>query len=195
MKMSQHWAVLENISLYSDLDDYDEEEDKVVLMTLHSAKGLEFPVVYARYGRWTFQTINRLKMTEGGRRAQALLCGHYKGKEAAFLLAMQKAECYMVKPCCKPSRFIKEIPMHLCRFKQNTANKPQANQYYQPQNYEKAYGFNAINLNKSNNKDMNYKVGERVKHKKFGVGVILDVQSVGSDQRLEIALMKLEQKT
>ncbi len=180
---------LENISLYSDLDDYDEEEDKVVLMTLHSAKGLEFPVVFMpgmEDGLFpNYQSIENDEELEEERR----LCyvGITRAKKRLFISYAKSRMLYGKTLYCKPSRFIKEIPMHLCRFKQNTANNPQANQYYQPQNYEKAYGFNAINLNKSNNKDMNYKVGERVKHKKFGVGVILDVQSVGSDQRLEIA--------
>lgn len=41
-KRGIHWGILENISLVSDIDGYDENEDSAILMTIHSAKGLEF---------------------------------------------------------------------------------------------------------------------------------------------------------
>ena len=61
-----------------------------------------------------------------------------------------------------------------------------ANQY-QTQKQTSDFGFKITTANASSNIAADYKIGERVKHKKFGVGIILNVQSVGSDQRLEIA--------
>ena len=76
---------LENIALVSDVDNYDETQDTVVLMTLHSAKGLEFPVVFiagAEEG-CSELSLNRKQRGIGGG-APALLCGHNPGKGNAL---------------------------------------------------------------------------------------------------------------
>lgn len=77
---------LEEVALYTDLDSYDEQDDSVVMMTLHSAKGLEYPYVFiAGMEEGIFpgsQVMYYPDEVEEERRL--MLCGHYPGQEAAL---------------------------------------------------------------------------------------------------------------
>lgn len=181
---------LENVALYSDLDELDEDEDKVLLMTLHSAKGLEFPVVFlpgVEEGLFpSFMSLEDKEQLEEERR----LCyvGITRAKKRLFISYAKSRTQYGKTLYCKPSRFIKEVPMHLCDYQSDAPKKTITTQHEpKKQQYTADFGFKITTGSTTSSQTADYQIGERVKHKKFGVGIILNVQSVGSDQRLEIA--------
>lgn len=180
---------LESVALYSDLDDYDEEQDNVFLMTLHSAKGLEFPVVFLpglEEGLFpSFLSLDDKQQLEEERR----LCyvGITRAKKRLYISYAKCRSQYGKTAYCRPSRFIKEVPMQLFDCQYAAPRKATVANQYQTQKQTSDFGFKITTANASSNIAADYKIGERVKHKKFGVGIILNVQSVGSDQRLEIA--------
>ena len=77
-------AFLEEVALVADIDSMDESEDRIILMTLHSAKGLEFPYVSCGNGRWTFPEYDVSDGRTGGigGGAPSLLCGDHEGGKA-----------------------------------------------------------------------------------------------------------------
>ena len=106
---------LEGITLSSDLDNMEEAEESVTLMTLHSAKGLEFPVVFLvgmEEGIFPgHQSIGEPKELEEERR----LCyvGITRAKENLFLTCSKKRTIFGSTSCNPMSRFLKEIPQDL----------------------------------------------------------------------------------
>ena len=106
---------LEGITLSSDIDNIEEEEDSVTLMTLHSAKGLEFPVVFLvgmEEGIFPgYKSIAEQKELEEERR----LCyvGITRAKENLFLTCSKKRTIFGSTSCNPVSRFLKEIPQEL----------------------------------------------------------------------------------
>ena len=106
---------LEGITLSSDLDNADEEVDSVTLMTLHSAKGLEFPVVFLvgmEEGIFPgYQSMQEPQELEEERR----LCyvGVTRAKENLFLTCAKQRTVFGSTSCNMTSRFLNEIPAEL----------------------------------------------------------------------------------
>ena len=106
---------LEGITLSSDIDNTDETEDSVTLMTLHSAKGLEFPVVFLvgmEEGIFPgYKSIGEQKELEEERR----LCyvGITRAKQHLFLTCARQRTIFGSTSCNQVSRFLKEIPEEL----------------------------------------------------------------------------------
>ena len=106
---------LEGITLSSDLDNVEETEDSVTLMTLHSAKGLEFPVVFLvgmEEGVFPgFKSIGEDKDIEEERR----LCyvGVTRAREKLFLTRSKQRTTFGSTSFNQPSRFLKEIPAEM----------------------------------------------------------------------------------
>lgn len=106
---------LEGITLSSDIDNMEETEDTVTLMTLHSAKGLEFPVVFLvgmEEGIFPgYKSISEPKELEEERR----LCyvGITRAKENLFLTCSKQRTIFGSTSCNQVSRFLKEIPSNL----------------------------------------------------------------------------------
>ena len=108
-------AFLEGMTLSSDIDNVDEQQDAVTLMTLHSAKGLEFPVVFLvgmEEGIFPgYRSIGEPKELEEERR----LCyvGVTRAKEKLFLTCSKMRTMFGSTSCNLPSRFLEEIPKNL----------------------------------------------------------------------------------
>ena len=204
---------LEQLSLISDIDSFDETADRVILMTIHSAKGLEFKNVYL------------VGLEEGifpGN--QSIYGGPEEIEEerrlAYVAITRAKRKLYITNTASRllfgsttrnlPSRFLKEIPEELCdctssvdsysSFGYGFSNeKP----YYSPKttvNYTAkaknfASGFGSGFTSKSTaSPSVMYTAGQQVSHKTFGVGLILKVTPMGADSMLEIAFDKVGTK-
>ncbi len=106
---------LENLALVTDLDSVDEEQDQMLLMTLHTAKGLEFPVVFMvgmEEGLFpSFRSIDEIDGEEEERR----LCyvGITRAKEHLFLTCAKCRTIFGSTTYSKPSRFLEEIPSEM----------------------------------------------------------------------------------
>ena len=217
-------AFLESITLASDVDGMEETEDSVTLMTLHSAKGLEFPVVFLigmEEGLFpSYRSIGDQRELEEERR----LCyvGITRAKEYLFLTCAQQRTIFGSTSCNQISRFIEEIPKKLLTgadelTKQNKTieetewtygNKfnNKVTSYVIPgENIGKtktnfalrtAESFlNNITAAKGMDVDLSqYKTGQTIYHKKFGEGVITEIETEGDDLKLDISFEKAGHK-
>ena len=141
---------LEGITLSSDIDNADDQEDSVTLMTLHSAKGLEFPVVFLvgmEEGIFPgYKSIGEPKELEEERR----LCyvGITRAKQNLFISCARQRTIFGSTSCNQVSRFVKEIPKELMDgFDKNFEDKPQKT--YEDYQYEWKYGNSHVTSYKS----------------------------------------------
>lgn len=108
---------LQQVALVSDLDSMDEETNNVTLMTLHAAKGLEFPVVYiAGMDEGIFpsqRNINSMNPAELEEERRLMYVGITRAKEKLYLVSSKRRRQYGEYKYYNPSRFIEEIPNNL----------------------------------------------------------------------------------
>jgi len=142
---------LEGITLSSDIDGTDDSEDSVTLMTLHSAKGLEFPAVFLvgmEEGIFPgYKSIGEPKELEEERRLAYV--GITRAKQNLFISCAKQRTIFGSTSCNQPSRFVKEIPKELFdgydeSFEETTSKS------YEDYQYEWKYGGSAVTSYKSN---------------------------------------------
>ena len=144
---------LEGITLSSDIDGMDEEEESVTLMTLHSAKGLEFPVVFLvgmEEGIFPgYKSIGEPKELEEERR----LCyvGITRAKNNLYLTCSRQRTMFGSTSCNPVSRFVKEIPENMLEGANEIDSEPENK--FKDSNYELSYGKSG-----NNGKVVSYKV-------------------------------------
>lgn len=194
---------LEEVALVADIDNLDEEQDYVVLMTLHSAKGLEFPNVYLagmEDGLFpSYMCIDNPEDLEEERR----LC--YVGiTRAEQELVLSCARIRMVRGEThynRVSRFVKEIPEDLLEKEEKlfsvkeekdsavqTAFK-QAKQAFTQKpftTYASPLMTGAKQFAVTKEKGLDYTIGDRVRHIKFGVGTVKDIVEGGRDYEVTV---------
>ena len=230
---------LEGITLSSDIDNMEEAEETVTLMTLHSAKGLEFPVVFLvgmEEGIFPgYKSIGEPKELEEERR----LCyvGITRAKEHLFLTCSKQRTIFGSTSCNQVSRFLREIPSDLLDGYDDALGERQESNsnIFGDSKYSWTYGSKdngniktykidkngpkvaAASSSTSNNGFMfrtaesflnnltkkssganvdlsKYKEGVRIYHKKFGEGVISNVEPEGDDLKVDIQFDKVGHK-
>lgn len=195
-------SFLEDVALVSDIDSYNETDDAVVLMTLHSAKGLEFPIVFIpgmEEGIFPGnQSIYSDEDLEEERRLAYV--GVTRAREKLYLINARQRMLYGTTNRNMASRFIREIPMHVTEdiTMDNSINrsggftsKNNAITQNNPKkaNTENAHKFGQVQA-QAVDSNVDYSVGDTVVHKAFGTGVILSKTAMGGDFLLEIAFDK-----
>lgn len=201
---------LDNISLVSDVDNYDENQDAVVLMTLHSAKGLEFPVVFMCGMEYGLFPSLMSEMEDGGIEEERRLCyvGITRAREELYMTWAHMRTMYGKTESRIISKFISEISsQHLDiedtsnrRMSAFSRNSDINNNYFSYQKHSASASSTKPTLDSvmttynirrgtSATPTANYEFapGDRVSHKKFGNGMILTATPQGSDLQLEIA--------
>ena len=215
---------LESITLTADVDELEDEEEAVTLMTLHSAKGLEFPVVFLvgmEDGIFpSYKSIMEPRELEEERR----LCyvGLTRAEECLYLTYARQRTIFGSTSCNKVSRFLEEIPKELLegyeeRAKSSYEQKESGYEWeyggvkkYQTKSFNNRFSeskqsyqyrtaesfLNSINKPKDNsNIDLSkFRAGVTVYHKKFGEGVINSVEQEGDDLKLDINFAKAGHK-
>jgi DNA helicase-2/ATP-dependent DNA helicase PcrA len=204
---------LDEVALYSDLDSQQASDDCVVMMTMHSAKGLEFPFVYVvgmEEGIFPgMRSIGEAEEMEEERR----LCyvAMTRAKEKLTLSCAAQRMLFGRTSSNRPSRFVKEIPEDLLQkcgsghqqlremrsFAADPSDEPgsyQRPRYEQRNNgYSKsgrASGLKSVSSLSSHSSGGNasvYRKGDMVEHKAFGSGMILNLMPMGNDALVEIA--------
>jgi DNA helicase II / ATP-dependent DNA helicase PcrA len=157
---------LEEVSLLSDIDQINEGGDLITLMTLHSAKGLEFPVVFiVGMEEGIFPHSNSLMEAEGIEEERRLCyVGITRAKEELYLTMARERMRFGESQANMPSRFLKEISPHLLSdFNKQSPDTP--------------------DKKTSSGKNYSYKVGQRVLHPKWGIGEIIEINN---NQGLEL---------
>ncbi len=189
---------LEEISLLSDIDNYDSESDSCVMMTLHSAKGLEFPVVFITgMEEGLFPSIaSMMNPEEINEERRLAYVGITRAKQKLYLTKTKSRMLFGSTTFNKESRFVTEIPDELLEktgesrmfqtpagsaasigigSKQKSGYSPAKPSFYQKP---------AIKSGTT------YSVGDSVLHKVFGKGMIVSAEKMGNDTLLEIAFEK-----
>lgn len=182
---------LEEVSLISDLDSLDDNDDRVVMMTLHSAKGLEFPVVFiAGMEDGIFpgmQSIYNPDDIEEERRLAYV--GITRAKQRLYITNAETRMLYGQTNRNRPSRFLNEIPSELVEHNRLRIVKMERTAVKEAP-AQVSRGFTRTAVQSGAKPAQAYRVGDTVVHKSFGVGVVLTAQPVANDTLLEIAFDK-----
>ena len=205
-------AYLENIALYTDLDDMDRSEDSVVLMTIHSAKGLEFPVVYVvgmEEGIFPgIRAIGEADEMEEERR----LCyvAFTRAKKKLVLTHARQRMLFGRTTANRVSRFLEESELVSGReeserrsavrsadwedFPGETRGDPWRKASVQPASGRKSEGRSSFPLRRKPETSLGdasapilqLRVGQAVTHKAFGKGTVTKMTPMGGDHLIEI---------
>lgn len=187
-------AFLEEISLMTDIDNYDAETDSVVMMTLHSAKGLEFPVVFIP-GMEDGVFPSMATIMEAGElneERRLAYVGITRAKEKLYLVKTRERMLFGSTTHNRESRFASEIPSALLDKTGNENVYANHRFEYQPKQQFDPFAKKKPSAAPSANQ---YKVGNTVFHKAFGTGMVLTATPMGNDTMLEIAFDKVGTKT
>jgi len=216
---------LEDVALLSDIDNYNSEADAVVMMTLHSSKGLEFPLVFIAGmeegifpGRQSLYDPNEI---EEERRLAYV--GVTRAKEKLYLTRAKTRMLFGNTTHNQPSPFLLEIdPAYVNEIKTQRASGSSSlfgssygsgysyqsrSSYYSssdtsqgsssssqtspaPQRAGRTFTVGTVSSAQNKEPLDSYRAGDSVKHKKFGVGVVVSAEPVGNDILLEVAFME-----
>ena len=214
---------LESITLTSDVDGMDENEDSVTLMTLHSAKGLEFPVVFLvgmEEGLFpSYRSIGEEKELQEERRLAYV--GITRAKQYLYLTCAKQRTIFGSTTCNKISRFVGEIPKELLdgdidetkshletednygvQWKYGKSTPTWGNMSYISEKKQPTYQFKTaesflktVAAKQDIDVDLSkYKMGQTVFHKKFGEGIINEIEQEENDLKLDIIFEKVGHK-
>ncbi|MFQ5769797.1 MAG: 3'-5' exonuclease, partial [bacterium] len=171
---------LEEVSLITDIDTWDDKSNAVTLMTLHSAKGLEFPVVFiAGLEEGLFPLSRTFANNEDLEEERRLFyVGATRAKEKLFLTWAARRLRFGENFKNVPSRFIKEInPEYVSR--------KNMRKYHQPE-YEKPVKDTMPAYEDFSQEFPEISVGMEVKHELFGVGKILNKEGYGENMKITV---------
>lgn len=186
---------LENTALVADIDNYDESQDSVVLMTLHSSKGLEFPYVFMCGMEDGLFPSSRSLLDQSEIEEERRLCyvGITRAKKHLSLSFATQRRLYNESQYARESRFLKEIPEEylnvLCEEKETPSvfaqNIPSRTRTHKDM-ISDIMNKKAFDV-RSNPQSIDFNPGDIVSHKKFGRGMVLSITPSGGDVRIEIA--------
>lgn len=186
---------LEEVALVADIDSLDESTDYVVLMTLHSAKGLEFPRVYLagmEDGLFpSYMTITADDPEEVEEERRLCYVGITRAEEELTLTCARRRMIRGETQYNKMSRFLKEIPVELLStgvvFEKETEAPLRQSAYAQARKTFKSSPFAGIKSFGSLSGDgPGYAEGDRVRHMKFGEGTVMHIVSGGRDYEVTV---------
>lgn len=208
---------LEDVALVSDIDSYNEDDDAVVLMTLHAAKGLEFPIVFIPGLEESIFPGNQSLYSDEDLEEERRLAyvGITRAREKLYLVNARQRMLYGRTDRNMPSRFLREIPSNITEDKTvskvsrtydfgggYSTNKGYSSGFgspSKPHKYSKSTPIGSAHQSSSaahqfgqvqpkmQASDVAYSVGDTVRHKAFGTGVILSQTPMGNDTLLEVA--------
>lgn len=191
---------LEEVALMSDIDNYNETDanEKVVMMTLHSAKGLEFPNVFIPGMEENvfpgFQATLSIEDMQEERRLAYV--GITRAKKNLYLINSDSRMLYGHTTRNRPSRFLNELPEQLVEKKHREIKVNPNIQMPAPKvtRRDDIAKSRIISSGVTKKPTVTYTVGMRVSHKVFGEGTVLSVKPMASDSMLEIAFDKVGTK-
>ena len=177
-------SFLEDAALIADVDEYDEKADAVTLITLHAAKGLEFPAVFIV--GLEDGLLPHMRSLESGDPAQLeeerRLCyvGMTRAKHHLYLVHAFRRSFAGHRP---PSRFLADIPLSLVAQSQRVA---------EPTLFPTRYRYGAAPVRPSTSSGRTapaeaFVAGDRVRHAKFGQGIVVSCQPSGTDYVVVVA--------
>lgn len=189
---------LEEIALIADIDSVDPDQDYVLLMTLHSAKGLEFPYVYlAGMEDGVFPSsmcIFSADLSDMEEERRLCYVGITRAMKALTLTCAQQRMIRGETQYNRVSRFVREIPRELVELGhtiqekkpkiQETSSGKSSYMQMKMAFQSKAFQPQSFTVKKADSLD--YGVGDTVRHVKFGVGIVKDIVEGGRDYEVTV---------
>ncbi len=188
---------LNEVALVAAADDLDDASGTVSLMTLHTAKGLEYPVVFLT-GLEEGLLPHRMSFNMAGGMAEErrlFYVGITRAKLKLYLSLAMSRSLYGESESSTPSRYLQEIPGHLIEWRESGAGRGGTPKRYTPSIAETT-GFRSVERPKTewagainqvrNNEGLQLAVGDTVEHDAFGKGRVVAVQGEGTKQTAEI---------
>ena len=189
-------------TLNAGIDNLEDENNKVLLMTLHNAKGLEFNNVFlGGMEEGVFPGFGAMMSgDESEIEEERRLCyvGITRAKERLFLSAAKRRMLRGQTQCNRRSRFIDEIPGQYLDTEQRVSEQRVVKNTERPAKYQ--YGAKAgkpYNLSDFKVKpvgELDYQIGDRVKHIKFGVGTVQEITKGGRDFEVAVEFDRVGRK-
>jgi len=194
---------LEEIALYTDLEQYDAGDNAVVMMTMHSAKGLEFPHVFlVGFEEGLFPGMRAIgDMEEMEEERRLCYVAITRAKKTLTISYARQRMLYGRTTASMQSRFLREIPADI---QERSSGAPS---YSRPNSYSDTYRQPARSYLQNYNKEqvrtasqqtkaafLELRKGDMVQHTAFGKGLVLSVLNMGSDALLEIAFDQIGTK-
>ena len=194
-------AFLENVSLVSDIDSMNDGNGAVALMTLHSAKGLEFPVVFMIGMEENIFPTSRARndMSNHAMEEERRLCyvGMTRARQKLYLINARQRNIFGNESYNRKSRFIEEIPAELT-VSDNPVKQPDAREQAEPirgqrKNFHR-YAMDTHSLG-DGTRDVRpaatpvsktFEKYQKVQHDKFGVGTVMEISGSGSSMLVSI---------
>lgn len=192
---------LAHVALVSDIDDTELGEDAITLMTLHSSKGLEFPVVFLVGMEEGLFPHARTLMDETEIEEERRLCyvGITRAKEKLFLSSTKMRTIYGNTVTYPPSRFLQEIPARLVKTIKRQErfsaleNFKQVSEKYSARTQKPASTFNPHSFMPqkpaaaAGGTGTRFNTGDRVSHSKWGEGMVVSVKDSPDGQEVKVA--------
>ena len=204
---------LQEIALYTDLDDWNSKQNSITLMTVHAAKGLEFPTVFItglEQGLFPLMRIDD-SSDQFEEERRLFYVGMTRAKEKLYLMRSFRRGCRGGSGPSAPSRFLSEIPDELIMLpgKEPPSPKTQEKSPSKNNNHkashrvitsktlkEKPFTGNqkpkvrtrrVVNKIDPSNIGPVFKTGDKVKHHSFGDGIVLNTESTANDVQITVA--------
>ncbi|MBA0949549.1 DNA helicase PcrA [Enterococcus gallinarum] len=184
---------LNDLALLSDVDSYEEESSQVTLMTLHAAKGLEFPVVFLIGLEENIFPLSRALMEESELEEERRLAyvGITRAEEELFLTNAFSRTLYGRTQYNRPSRFVEEIEQDLLQSLGERTQPKGTAASFQPKVFKPTYTQprqSTVSSRQTTTAAGNqWQVGEKVNHKKWGIGTIVRTTGAAQDLELDVA--------
>lgn len=181
---------LENVALVSDVDDFESSDSKVTLMTLHAAKGLEFPVVFLTgldEGLFPHsRTLLDPSQVEEERRLAYV--GITRAERQLYVTNATTRTMYGRISAYMPSRFLAEIPPQLMENYHRKSVMPQSRTTAVPGKQRVSILTKPVasSLPKKHAVTDTFAKGDKVRHKIWGIGTVLDVIGEGTNMQMKI---------
>ena len=186
---------LEEVALIADIDTVEDSDNRVLLMTLHSAKGLEFPNVYLagmEDGLFpSFMTITADSPDELEEERRLCYVGITRAMKKLTLTCAQMRMLKGETQYCKTSRFVREIPREYVQIgrslpERKTQEVNLGSNYQQMREAFKTKAFSPKQFTVTKATSLDYEVGDTVKHIKFGVGMVTNITEGGRDYEVTV---------
>lgn len=188
---------LEEVALIADIDTLDNDTDYVVLMTLHSAKGLEFPKVFlcgAEDGLFpSYLSITSDDPSDLEEERRLCYVGITRAMESLTISAAKQRMFRGETQYHRPSRFLKEIPLQVVQGitrEPKIKEMPKNHIYSAAKEAFRAKPFESRQFSGNNLSSLDYETGDKVFHIKFGTGIVMDIKAGGRDYEVTVEFEK-----
>ena len=183
---------LSDLALVSDLDSFEESSSQVTLMTLHAAKGLEFPVVFLIGLEEGVFPLSRAMLEESELEEERRLAyvGITRAEESLFMTNAFSRTLYGKTQYNRPSRFLAEIDEELLQI-EGRKNATIPTKTFDPKVFKPMYSQPTkkavTDKVESGGESLDWQAGDKVKHKAWGTGTIVRVAGTAKDLELDVA--------